>query len=1256
MKTVAVIIGLIFTCSDLLQNTAGSQLQGLAEPVIQTECRDRYLWIHVTAAQTPRFEAIDGDGVHQISEQLAALCGYTISSFRMDGSTTMKASYYSCFTYNQNDEVFTFTLNVLVTDGGGKWISKPVSVVCSGLIWTHREITCEEDYMEVNVNRDASCGGFWGDSGQGWQEALSQAQRTASSVWQLMILKNDGQVSSMSVSKAQEQGFSFTTSAQRIVLRSPYKQPHAELTMVDGIPVMVVRASLFRKQKLTVVMIDASMACTVNPGSFDGAHLLWDVPLVLPSLTGEGPGFESRNLSLGVEGVLLDKPTTAARGFGLVQEGNVLQIRVPFGAKGGYRKSIVENNSYKEKYVIFLLYEHVFSLLFDDGSSIDTKHRMLRVLDTPLLCRKPFSLDKTRNDDRMFSVYLGNVPADVVLEEIHMNGYPLMSQMVERGLRISAVETNGTQAFEVQLPFEDAAVHWTYLGHGVVQYSADVNFTLTIMPQRNSYHYHTSVIAQVSNSFPPEITAQCSEGGISFSVVKPPRAESLWEVGVDHEPLTSELAAQRGYRLYSDTDRTALEVPVFSIGFTYEDINLSDFYGTFQLLLRDSKTLEIQTSTSKRCLFKTQDMIVCSTDGTMTVVTGGTSTWPTVRPERTTLLDPSCGPIQTDGSRVLFKFKLNSCGTRVMVGESYMLYENEILHDRQLITDGPNSISRESQFKLTVRCFYPLSGVSRLSVDRKFPSQAPGFGSVRAFKSFKDSNYLTSSQDCSQEDSGPAANMPTNHIQQTPVAQSVRPQFRTRPLPRSGSSNVVKVPGEHSKLLYSLKKLQNFPDFKLLPPQKVPMWGPFLSGNLMVQPQEQPEFRLPTVFQLHNNPPMYGKSLDGVQLSYRNAQTDPNLTKKHMDLGLSPPGRSFGSPLKSNQGSFRLRPDLNLLPPSLAWNQPSQNSLIQESQDMQSFDSAPSMPELDNPNEADLDSGLNGLPGSEQEMAKTEEVPDDPPQSPNDPSPTTELEPVFETPAPYSPGNSSSNDLNHNPENPGSIERRNADTVWSKVQKPQSKFVSSEHSLNQETVIQQAKPQGSNTSHDATGLNTDWSDRNGTNIRGVHVPNVTQTQELVSNHIEQQQELVHPVLNQSAHQQPVIKPAGASHTRVELVSGLQERSLTPYEPKQENPGTQTDTAVGTNSTPIPTFTPPYTQNTPANISGHQLHSPHRLSERDPATVKAVTTSSHSGFNGSGSSDSNPKIQTRSDYSQYNKYGASVHQGIIRGTKNRHTHT
>lgn len=60
-----------------------------------------------------------------------------------------------------------------------------------------------------------------------------------------------------------------------------------------------------------------------------------------------------------------------------------------------------------------------------------------------------------------------------------------------------------------------------------------------------------------------------------FSVVTPHRGKSLWEVGIDHEPLTSLLAAQRGYFFYNDTHRTTLEVPVFSIGYIYE-VRLQD--------------------------------------------------------------------------------------------------------------------------------------------------------------------------------------------------------------------------------------------------------------------------------------------------------------------------------------------------------------------------------------------------------------------------------------------------------------------------------------------------------------------------------------------------------------------------------------------------------------------------------------------------------------------------------------------------------
>lgn len=46
--------------------------------------------------------------------------------------------------------------------------------------------------------------------------------------------------------------------------------------------------------------------------------------------------------------------------------------------------------------------------------------------------------------------------------------------------------------------------------------------------------------------------------------------EFLWEIGVGADPLTVELADLRGYGLYNDTQSITLEVPVLSIGYTYQ--------------------------------------------------------------------------------------------------------------------------------------------------------------------------------------------------------------------------------------------------------------------------------------------------------------------------------------------------------------------------------------------------------------------------------------------------------------------------------------------------------------------------------------------------------------------------------------------------------------------------------------------------------------------------------------------------------------
>uniref|UniRef100_A0A3B4H8R1 Zona pellucida protein AX 4 n=1 Tax=Pundamilia nyererei TaxID=303518 RepID=A0A3B4H8R1_9CICH len=91
----------------------------------QMECRERYFMIAVGlsfAGDKPRFEAVS-TGVHAITEEYAAECGYTISLLPVLGHVELRASYFSCHT---ND---TCTLS---------------------LPWSPREVTCEVNYMETD--------------------------------------------------------------------------------------------------------------------------------------------------------------------------------------------------------------------------------------------------------------------------------------------------------------------------------------------------------------------------------------------------------------------------------------------------------------------------------------------------------------------------------------------------------------------------------------------------------------------------------------------------------------------------------------------------------------------------------------------------------------------------------------------------------------------------------------------------------------------------------------------------------------------------------------------------------------------------------------------------------------------------------------------------------------------------------------------------------------------------------------------------
>ncbi|XP_052315586.1 uncharacterized protein LOC118392015 isoform X6 [Oncorhynchus keta] len=711
----------------------------LPRGAIETVCRDRYLLVTTqlsVAGNEPRFEAVDADGVHPITKQYGSECGYMFSILPLPGHAELRASYFSCHTDNQDDEVFTFSFNLITIDANGVEATYSVNATCSlSLPWSPREVSCEENYMEVSVRGEVS--DLPGTKADVWSAALAKAHSSAMSTWQVMFQQEGQQLTLMSPSEARELGYVFYLTQGRLVFRSPYTPGSVmgSVTMVNGTLVEVVYLILVSRQRWMVIMVNLVVACSTDEGMYDGVGLVWQTPTLLSPLFSGLSGSESIKISMGVDGQLLDEPITAERGYSLDISDTTVQISIPFNAAGGYRKSFVMDNMYREFYVVRLYYEQIFM----DDSGVETRLRLHRPMNTPLLIQHLSIINQTVLEDRVFTVYLGNLSYDVDLVAVTLNGHNFtILEANKSGLVITMVpQPNSTlHAYILRVPFEDAVVHKLYSPEGLLQFSMDINYTLVIMPQKEPFYYLASVVAQFNDVFPPVFKGVCNEKSISFQMAHKP-FDYLWEVGVGPYILNSNLAAKRGYIMQNDSKSLTLEVPLFSVGYTYKDINLKQFYGSFEIRSRLPKTLEVKSSLAKACLFQTTEVIaltqrslVCSTEGVVTVVTDVTLAIPGAEPNGTFLLDSTCRPQETDDTRALFSFGLHTCGTRVQVDHQHVTYENDINVEHKSQSVNATVKTGDTASVVIVRCVYPLSDLYKLFAYWRFEADFPGVGTI----------------------------------------------------------------------------------------------------------------------------------------------------------------------------------------------------------------------------------------------------------------------------------------------------------------------------------------------------------------------------------------------------------------------------------------------------------------------------------------------------------------------------------------------
>ncbi|MBN3311537.1 ZP2 protein, partial [Atractosteus spatula] len=102
-------------------------------------------------------------------------------------------------------------------------------------------------------------------------------------------------------------------------------------------------------------------------------------------------------------------------------------------------------------------------------------------------------------------------------------------------------------------------------------------------------------------------------------------------------------------------------------------------------------------------------------DGKMNFVVLSTITLPPLDLSTVRLRDSSCGPTSSSADRLVYSIPLLSCGTTLTVVGGKLIYENEV---RSLLRDRTMGIiTRDSEFRLTLRCYYNGSVDTSLGVN-----------------------------------------------------------------------------------------------------------------------------------------------------------------------------------------------------------------------------------------------------------------------------------------------------------------------------------------------------------------------------------------------------------------------------------------------------------------------------------------------------------------------------------------------------------
>ncbi|NXI51971.1 ZP4 protein, partial [Chloroceryle aenea] len=115
----------------------------------------------------------------------------------------------------------------------------------------------------------------------------------------------------------------------------------------------------------------------------------------------------------------------------------------------------------------------------------------------------------------------------------------------------------------------------------------------------------------------------------------------------------------------------------------------------------------------KPCYFGNTVTAHCTPDGQFSIAVSRDVTLPPVILGSVQLASghsTGCVPVVKNNAFVVYQFPLSACGTIFQVSGDQAIYENELVASRDVKTGSLGSVTRDSTFRLHVRCSYSITG------------------------------------------------------------------------------------------------------------------------------------------------------------------------------------------------------------------------------------------------------------------------------------------------------------------------------------------------------------------------------------------------------------------------------------------------------------------------------------------------------------------------------------------------------------------